>query len=198
MPPTLEGDERPWFIAGRWQEFEGETRANLLRVLGIAAFYVVELSNRSAVTPEFHHAVTALAAGWVMAAWAVHMCLRRRVFPAWLKYASTGADLALFTALLLLADGPRSPLVVGYFFILCLAALRFSLPLLRFAGVGAAATYLAVAFHATLKRPAVAVPRVSELLFVVALTLCAVTLGQLLRRTRALAEDYARRLGEGR
>ncbi len=37
--------ERQWYIVGRWQEFEGEERANLLRVVGIAAFYIIELIN---------------------------------------------------------------------------------------------------------------------------------------------------------
>jgi hypothetical protein len=31
--------ERRWFIASRWEEYEGEGRANLLRMIGIAAFY---------------------------------------------------------------------------------------------------------------------------------------------------------------
>lgn len=198
MTKSAQDGERQWFISGRWQEYEGESRANLLRVGGIAGFYLVELFNRAAVPPEFHHAVTALAAGWVMAAWAVHMCLRRRVFPAAMKYLSTGADLLLFTALLLLADGPRSPLIAGYFFILCLSALRFSTGLVRFASFGALASYLFVAGQAARVRPALAVGRNHELIVLLSLALCGVTLGQLLRRVRALAEDYARRREEAR
>lgn len=183
----------PWDVAARWQEYEGEVRANLLRVCGIGAFYLIELWNRGNVDPAFHRAVTALASGWVMVAWAVHMTLRRRAFPAWLKSVSTGLDLVFFTVLLLLADGPRSPLVYGYFFILVLSALRFSLPLVRWATVGAAASYLFVAGQALRRRPEVSVPRVHEALLLTALVLCGVALGQLLRRARALAEDYAAR-----
>ena len=43
VPAT--GDDRQWFIVGRWQEYEGEGRANLLRIAGIAAFYGIELAN---------------------------------------------------------------------------------------------------------------------------------------------------------
>jgi hypothetical protein len=37
--------DRQWFIVGRWEEYEGEGRANLLRAVGLAAFYTVELLN---------------------------------------------------------------------------------------------------------------------------------------------------------
>src|SRR5262245_35925095 len=90
-----------WHIVGRWQEYEGEQRANLLRIVGIAAFYAVELINyhglrlgflemprQADVTPEFHRAVTALAVAWTMLALGVHLCLVRRIFPAALKYVS--------------------------------------------------------------------------------------------------------------
>jgi hypothetical protein len=195
---TSENVDRQWFIAGRWQEFEGESRANLLRVAGIALFYLIELLNRANVAPAFHEAVTALAAAWVMAAWAVYICLKRRVFPGNMKYLSTGVDLLLLTFLLLLADGPRSPLFVGYFFILCLSALRFSVPLIRFATAGAVIGYVVVFRQALWMRPALAVTRTHEFIVLLALVLCGATLGQLLRRVRAFAEDYARRLGEGR
>lgn len=195
---TSENADRQWFISGRWQEFEGESRANLLRVAGIAAFYLVELLNRANVEPRFHSAVTALAAAWVMCAWGVYVCLKRRVFPTGMKYLSTGVDLLLFTCLLLLGDGPRSPLVVGYFFILCLASLRFSVSLVRFAAVGAVISYVVVFRQALWMRPALAVSRNYELIVVLALVLCGATLGQVLRRVRAFADDYSRRLGEGR
>jgi hypothetical protein len=193
-----ENADRQWFIAGRWQEFEGESRANLLRVAGIALFYLIELLNRANVERSFHSAATALAAAWVMSAWAVYACLKRRVFPAGMKYLSTGVDLLLLTCLLLLADGPRSPLLAGYFFILCLAALRFSVPLVRFATAGAVIGYIVVFRQALWMRPALAVSRNYEFIVLLALILCGTTLGQVLRRVRAFADDYAARVAEGR
>lgn len=196
--PATENAERQWFIAGRWQEFEGESRANLLRVVGITLFYLVELLNRANVTQGFHSAVTALAAAWVLTACAVYVCLQRHYFPVAMKYLSTCVDLLLFTGLLLLADGPRSPLIVGYFFVLSVAALRFSLPLLRFATVGAIVSYLVIFKQAQWMRPSLAVSRNYELIVVLSLALCGTTLGQVLRRVRHFAEDYAKRLSEGR
>src|SRR4051812_31623036 len=40
-----ESGDRRWYVVGRWQEYEGEGRTNLLRVVAIAAFYLVELAN---------------------------------------------------------------------------------------------------------------------------------------------------------
>src|SRR5687768_3718379 len=98
--------DRQWFIVGRWQEYDGEARANLLRIVGIATFYILELINYrglhlgflelpkvQGVDEAFHRAVTALAAGWAALALAIHLCLRRRVFPSGLKYFSTAGDL---------------------------------------------------------------------------------------------------------
>ena len=190
--------DRQWFIAGRWQEYEGESRANLLRVCGIALFYLVEFHNRANVSAVFHSAMTALAAGWLMTSWAVYVCLNRRVFPGAMKFLSTGVDLLLLTCLLLLADGPRSPMIVGYFFILSLALLRFNISLLRFATAGAMISYLAVARQAAWRRPELGVTPNYELIVCLSLALCGTTLGQAVRRMRGFAEDYARRMAEPR
>ena len=40
---TLGAGQRQWFIVGRWQEYDGESRANLLRMGAVGAFYIVEL-----------------------------------------------------------------------------------------------------------------------------------------------------------
>jgi hypothetical protein len=145
--------DRQWFIAGRLQEFEGEGRANLLRIVGIGVFYLVELVNYhglnlrilhmpQSVDAPFHLAVTALAVAWIMTALGVYLCLQQRFFPSYLKFLSTGCDILLLTGMLTIADGPRSPLLVGYFLILAVAALRFNLPLIWFATNGPAAGYL--------------------------------------------------------
>ena len=43
--PVPGSDDRAWYIVGRWQEYEGEARANLLRLAAVAAFYAIELIN---------------------------------------------------------------------------------------------------------------------------------------------------------
>ena len=139
--------DRQWFIVGRWQEYEGEGRANLLRIVAVGSFYTVQLVNYhllTAQTPDailFHKKATALAVAWVMLSLAVLMCLRRQILPAVLKFASTAADVALLSGLAIAGSGPESPLMFGYFLIIALAALRFSLRLVWFATLGCMAGY---------------------------------------------------------
>src|SRR5262249_3749816 len=97
--------DRQWFIVSRWQEYEGEIRANFLRLLAVACFYAVEMWNyyieKDAVTPKFHTAVTVLAVVWTMLGLGIFYCLHVRIFPLWLKYISTGGDIVLLTAVLM-------------------------------------------------------------------------------------------------
>lgn len=194
---------RQWFIVGRWQEYEGEGRANLLRVLALAAFYGVQLldhhfwQERSAEELQFHRAVTAIAAGWTLMALAIHVALRRQVLPAALKYAATAGDLAFLTALLLAGGGPASPLVFAFFPIIALAALRFSLTLVRATTLAAMVLYLGLVGS---KDPnwfdsQHTVPVVQQLVVLLSLGLTGLIAGQVIRRVRGMAEDYARRVG---
>ena len=206
---------KDWFIVGRWEEFEGEGRANLLRLIGVAAFYGIELVNYygvdlswvqmpRAVDRPFHLAVTFLTLAWAMLCLSVLLCRKQKIFPSWLKYLSTGGDLLLLTSILTLASGPKSPLVVGYFLVIATAALRFSLPLIWFATGGAIVGYLFLLGFARWgsvpgwDKPDMIVPRYYQVIFVLALVLTGVVLGQVIRRVRGLAEHYARRLEEAR
>ena len=170
----------------RLEEYQGEVRANLLRAVGITGFYLIELADFRAghVDAGFHRAMTALAAAWLVSSWGVFGFLRRRVFPPELKYLSTGLDVVYLTAALLVADGPRSPMVVIYPLLTMLAALRLSLPLVRFAAAGTVAGYLVLVAQARLMRPEFSVPRAHEAIMLLTLALGGVLLGQILRRSR--------------
>jgi hypothetical protein len=73
--PLPGADDRPWYIVGRWQEYEGEARANLLRLAAVAASYAVELINHYGIDlgaihlpkvsdAAFHRTVTSGWAPW--------------------------------------------------------------------------------------------------------------------------------------
>jgi len=217
MSPASHTDEHhrhQWFVAGRWQEYGGEARANVIRLVAIGGFYLIELLNyygvrlgpleiEPGVSKQFHQTVTALAAAWTLIAVGVFIALRRGFFPSPMKYVVTGCDIAVLTGILMVADGPRSPLVVAYFLVIAVAALRFQLRLVWFATVGSMAGYLVLLGYArwfagreeSLFGPRdLSVPRYQQLVFLLALALAGVVLGQIIRRVRALAEDYAVRL----
>lgn len=192
-------------VAGRLGEFRGEEKANLLRVVGIAAFYVVQLLNRYGVdlgaihlprlemTDRLHEAMTLIAAGWLAVAMAISLSLRNRFFPRWLKYVVTGLDFTLATITLSFADGPKSPLVVVLFPLLALSALRFDRRLVRFASASAVASYLFLAGLGTYVRTELAVPRYEQILMVLSLALSGLVLDAVLGASRTLAEETADR-----
>lgn len=208
-----------WHITQRWQQYEGEARANLLRIIAIGTFYVIHLWNyfsslgrlpdwgflqlaeAGEIDRRFHVMVTLLALAWIAMAAAIHLSLRARVFPGWLPAASTVADVLFLTGVLCISSGPRSPLVVGYFLVIALSALRFSLPLVRIATVSALFGYVGVLGSA--KWPTAfglasevdfTVPRFHQLVVLAGLALTGIVVGQVIRRVRRLAEDYAQRL----
>lgn len=192
-----------WLAVDRWQEYEGEAHANLLRLFCIAIFYAIELVNfyglrigsfrlPKVVDHDFHLTVTVVTATWLAVATTVHLCLRRQILPGYLKFLSTGADLLLLTLTLLLADGQRSPLVVLYFLGIVLSGLRFSLPLVRFATVGSLAGYLAVLGYDLWFRKMERLPHYHLVIVFAALAMTGILCGQIIRRVRELAEDFAR------
>jgi hypothetical protein len=208
--------QRQWFIVGRWQEFDGEWRANLVRTACVAAFYAVELLGyyglnfgwlqvEQSFTKEFHLTISALAAAWIIVAFGTFYCLRMHIFPAALKYVTTACDIVLLTAMLVAASGPRSPLVVGYFVILAVAGLRLQLRLIWCATLGSMAGYLFLLgfakWHDTwlnLPHRDLTVPRYAQLVTLLALAMTGIALGQTIRRVKAMAEDYARRMHAAR
>jgi hypothetical protein len=175
---------------------------NLLRLLAVGAFYLVQLihyhffSSRTAEEVAFHQQATAIAAAWTMIAVAVLLCLRRQIFPAALKYVSSAADLSLLTMLAALGGGPGSPVTLAYFLIIALAGLRFSLRLVWCCTLGSMLGYLALV---GMKDPVWfdhqhVTPPAQQLVTLVSLGITGIVVGQIVRRCRSMAEDYAERL----
>jgi hypothetical protein len=213
--------DRSWFIAQRWQAYEAESRANLLRIIAIGVFYLVHLwsyfgsqgwlpnygflqiAESGEISKRFHLLVTLVAVAWAMLALGILLALQNRIFPRWLPYFSTGCDIVLLTSIICLGGMARSPLVVGYFLVLIVAALRLSLPIVWFATAACAMAYMCVLGCAkwpehlglaeSLGQTAndLRVPRYHELIVLVAVVMAGVMLGQIVRRVRHLAETYA-------
>jgi hypothetical protein len=198
--PTEAG--REWFIVWRWQEYEGESRANLLRIAAVGGFYLIQLlqfyvlSKADSQQLLFHQRATALAVGWTMVALAVMLCLRLRVFPAALKYGSTACDTVLLTTLAALGGGPFSPMVLGYFLILAMAALRFSARLVWFSTMLSMVGYESLVGMIDKKwfDANHSVPVVTQLVSLLSLTLTGLILGQVVQRVKLMASEYAQRV----
>jgi hypothetical protein len=204
------GPDFAWHVARRVQEIRGEARANVLRAIGVALFYGVELAAAKGVKLGFlelaydrpeatQQAITAVCGAWALMALAVLAALRQRFVPPWLKFATTLADVAFLTAVLTVSAGPRSPMTTGYFLLVGMAALRMSLPLVRVATAASVLGYLwLLGFAKWFAKSDLTIPRYHQVVFALALVFLGVVLGQVMRRARAVAEDYAQRRDNGR
>lgn len=199
---------RQWFIVSRWQEYEGESRANVMRLFGIGAFYAVELlrfhvlESASAERLAFHKQATLVAVAWTMLALGVTLCLRMSIFPAALKYLSTAADVLLLTTLAALVAGPSSPLAIIYFPIIALAGLRLSVGLVWFVTAASMLGYWSLVGWEDMKTSRWfdaqhAVPPTTQLVTLLALAITGAVLGQIVRQVRRIAGEYAERLRDG-
>lgn len=205
-PAPMSATPSAWHVVRRLQSYRGEERANVVRIGAIACFYAIELINRhglnlgfielervSGVDDRFHAAMTALTAAWIIAAMGVVVLMRNQRFPPALKYVVTSVDVFLLTMMLMVADGPSSPLVVVYFLILAGSPLRFSLAHVRFATVAVVLGYVVTLGDAWMRRPTLRVPRYEQIMMVMAFVITGIALTELVRAVRDMAEGYAAR-----
>jgi hypothetical protein len=189
-----------WLIRSRIESLAGEARVNLVRLAAVFAFYLRHLialstSEASREAGRYHTGATVIAAAWFAVVVAIHVCLSRRYLPAWLKFAACAFDLAMITALGMLRQDPRSPIILLFFPVIISAAVRLSLPLVYFTTVGAILGYLAVlanyawrviGYDRYYSDASVRIPRGDEALFVLALLVTGVFAGQIVRQARRL------------
>lgn len=199
--PTAGGHDHqaPWTAAQRAEEWAGELRVNLIRMVAIAAFYAQHLINyyfrkMADLTPEFHLIVTGIALSWTAAALALHIGLVRRRSLPYLKYAAVAWDCFMATSLLIVSDGPRSPLLVVLLLIVATASLRVHLRLVWVASLLVILSYGVVCGHSRWVRPESRIPVHHHVIFVLALGSAGLLAGQSVRQTRRFARDYADRL----
>jgi hypothetical protein len=207
----LKHSESDWRIVKRWQEFASESRVNLIRVVAIGVFYSIQLYQFNFATiaepqldaaTRFHNQATLLSTAWFAMAIAIWFCLTIRWIPGYLKYITTLGDLILLTAVLSIGAGASSPLTYVYFPIVVLAGLRFDLWLVRVSTVVACICYvglLALASPDWYGSPEISlqnVSRTTQLIFLTALILTGVTLGQIARRAQVLVFEYHTRIAD--
>jgi hypothetical protein len=203
---TRQQHDCDWHVVSRWLDLAAEYRANLLRVIAVTVLYLVHLANHFGMNlaglqippirnEQVHNAVTVIVAAWTLLAISVQGFLSLRFFPKWLKYVTTTLDILLLTLVLRVSDGPRGPLVAGYFLILATTSLRSDLWLVRFATCLCAAAYLGlglvdIRYPRQGQTPA---PYYQSLLMLASLALAGLIQGQVVRQAQAVARAYAAR-----
>lgn len=200
-PEAAAAEEPAWEAAQRVEEWAGEARVNLIRLVAIAAFYAHHLVQyyllKLPLTPRHHLAATGIAVAWSVASMALHLALVRQVRLPWIKYLALLYDALMITGLLALTEGGKSPLVVLLFLLVATSALRMQVRMAWATTVLAVAAYLFVLGHDRWGRNLPAdqrVPRRNQVIFVLGLGAAGVLAGQALRQARRFARDYADRV----
>ncbi len=200
LPVMEEHDQdAPWKAAQRAEEWAGELRVNLIRLVAIAAFYGHHLFNYYVrglpdLTSQYHLTVTGIAAAWTAAALALHTGLVRRLNPPYVKYAAVAWDAFMTTSLLIFSDGPKSSLLVLLLLIIATAPLRIHLRLIWVASLLTVLSYGVVCGHSKWVRPEWQVPVQHHVIFLLALGTAGLLAGQSVRHTRRFALYYTDRL----
>jgi hypothetical protein len=208
-------------IALRWAQFEAESRVNLLRALSVCLFFLIHLAHYLAERPGFgflrflglsdgdipnrptHLAITFLTLAWLAVAWGVHLLLQNKFFPGKLMYLVTALDFGLLTSVLAIVKGPSSPLVSAYFVILVMSALRLDLYFIRASTAFGVLSYVFLLGCAKWQMPLTklnavsTVPRYHQLIFLAAMVLIGVTLGQVVRLASGVRLRAAQRKPQG-
>lgn len=188
----------PWNGARRVEAWVGELRVNVIRLAAIAAFTGHHLFNqfvlKQTFPPNYTASVISIAVAWAVAAAALHLALVNRWVPPLLHGVVVGFDALMTTSLLVLSEGPKSPLVVLLFLLIATAALRLDLRLVWTATLLALLSYGFVCGHATWKKPEWRVSRRQEVIVALALGAAGLLAGQSVRQSYRFARDYADRV----
>ena len=161
-------------------------------VIGLGLFYVNHLVvtfvlNVEGSRGEYHWFVTAVLAVWMAVAWGFQQVVRR---PRWEQVGTIAwacANVCFFTLLLWRGNGPQSSLLAGYLLMTASAALHGRVVLVWAVTALGIVGYLALAVHALVQRPEVAVRPYQSFIFVLFLAMMGLLLHLLLRRTRPTA-----------
>ena len=200
---NLDSSQREaWHITLRWQSFEGEIRAGILRVAALIFFYLLQLvhylffSDGTETEQLFHRQITWVVATWLFVTLATLACLRRRVFPSWLGTASCIVDLVLLTLGAILGSAANSPLVHCYFLVIGISALRSNLTVIWLSTLGSMLCYMVLvgASDKSWFNEEHAVEPIRQLVTLVALAGMGLALGQLVRMNRKSAAAYLERI----
>jgi hypothetical protein len=186
-----------WTDLQKIESWAGETRVNLIRFAAIAAFYAQHLLRVYVLDPDdaslrgaFHASATALAIAWSASAVALHFALSRRWNPPALKYGSSMWDLLMVSSLVILAGGPRTPLILLYPVVVCASALRLSLRLVWVTTMAALAAWIFVLGWSKFYAPSMQTDRGTQIIMALAIGATGLLAGQMVRQARRLVRGY--------
>jgi hypothetical protein len=176
----------------RRETWAGDRKANRIRLAAVAVFTVNELVNYhvlKVVDARFHYGSLLIIAIWVAATALFAVMLREHLWPRALSYVIVSTDVLLLTWLLLLGDGPKSPLVVLYFLVIALSGVRVDPRVCLFTAGAAMFGYGTVLQFMKMRQPDLLVPPYHAVIVALALLLMGVVMAHLVGRALTLLDQ---------
>lgn len=199
-------------VARRVYAIEAEARINLLRLVGVAVFFTLHVVNRAFVgldagrvvdlggtkVPVFDTVAISVAVAWAGAAGAVLLLLRTRFVSRVVGPMVTLADVLFLSILVLVGNGPTSPMLYAFPLVIAVTGLRGRSADVWLATVATTAAY-GLAIGAALRFHPSFMPPTHHILFVVAsLGLMGLVTDLGVGSTWRLVEDQDALLGRAR
>jgi hypothetical protein len=169
----------------RKETWNGEAKANRIRMVALAIFGLNEILNYSVfhvVDWRFHVGSLLIVFIWFLFAAIFQWMLRHHFLPRSSSFLMASVDVSSMTWLLLFADGPKSPLVGIYFLIIALSGYRLNPPLTLYTSGASVFGYLVVLEFVKRHAPLFKIPRMHETLVVLCLLLMGMVMTHLVSR----------------
>jgi hypothetical protein len=173
----------------RREAWAADRRSNVIRLAAVGVFTVNEFINYhllKVVDLRFHVGSLLIAGIWVLCTGLFTILLREHIWPRAISYVIVSTDVLLLTWLLLLADGPKSPLVVLYFLVIALSGTRVDPKVCLYTGAAAAFGYGAVLEFTKRQKPEFLVPPYHAVIVALALLLMGMVMAHLVGRALSL------------
>ena len=190
--PSLDDLSEQLVWLQRRETWAGDVKANFIRMVALVIFTINEIFNYyllHAVDKRFHIGSLIIISLWVIASINFHILLRRHWLPRATPYLMPSVDIFLVTWLILLGDGPKSPLVGIYFLIIALAALRLYPAAVLYTSCASAIGYLATWIFVKHQKPIFAVPHFHVVITILCLLFMGIILAHGLTRVYVLLSE---------
>jgi hypothetical protein len=173
----------------RRETWAGDQKANRIRLAAVALFTINELVNYHVlhvVDLRFHVGSLLIVGLWVAATALFTVMLREHIWPRAISYVIVSTDVLLLSWLLLLADGPKSPLVVLYFLVIALSGVRVNPGVCLYTAAASAFGYGAVLEFVKRQKPELLVPPHHAVIVALSLLLMGFVMAHLVGRALTL------------
>ncbi|MBN2292463.1 MAG: hypothetical protein JXM70_08570, partial [Pirellulales bacterium] len=168
------------------------------RLGALSIFYVIEIWNFStaSIDARFHAQMSTIVAIWAVSSIIFQQFLDSRRWSIPARFGWGTLDSVLFLAVLLVADGPASPLTIGYPLLIVASGLWFRVRFVSFMAVLSLISYGILIVDLHIRRPQLIaqydITPDNYVIFAIALVIMAMAVAYLVYRLRILSSLYER------